>query len=235
MSYRSSHVGRGTDYHQTFSALPRRAVLWRIEQDLLPALVQAHFDRPPTHLDFACGTGRFLGLLQPHVASSTGVDIAASMLEEAGRNAPGAELIEADLTANDKLGDRQFDLITAFRFFPNAEPELRSAVMKVLVRHLAPGGRIVFNNHCTDASFYARGRALLRRPPGPLMRRTEVDALLAECGLNASEVRYLGVLPLTDYRHPFPRGLAERAERVLSHAPGVSLLAEEAIYVCAKA
>ena len=93
------------------------------------AVLRDHAPRTPlVHLDFACGTGRILEYFAGRVDSSTGVDVSDSMMEVAGRWPPKAELIEADLTQNDVLGDRRFNLITAFRFFPNAEPELRQAV-----------------------------------------------------------------------------------------------------------
>ena len=45
-----------------------------------------------------------------------------------------ATLVEGDLTREPLLGERRFDLVTAFRFFPNAEPALRRDVMAALVR-----------------------------------------------------------------------------------------------------
>ncbi len=65
------------------------------------------------------------------------------MFEHAIKNSPDVTFIEADLTQNDILENRQFDLITTFRFFPNAESELRDQVMKKLVKHLDVNGLII--------------------------------------------------------------------------------------------
>ena len=73
-----------------------------------------------------------MSYLEDRTKSAVGVDLSPSMLEVARKNKRSAEIIEADLTRSDVLGDRKFNLITAFRFFPNAEAELRSEAMQVL-------------------------------------------------------------------------------------------------------
>ena len=89
-------------------------MVWRLEQRALDRMLRDRL-APGTvkHLDFACGTGRILEHFLPRVASATGVDVSASMMKVAAQVAPGAELIEADLTKADVLGERTFDLITA--------------------------------------------------------------------------------------------------------------------------
>ena len=164
--YTDRHKGRGPDYHATFSpdVNPYRSMVWRLEQRALNDILRNHLvPGKIAHLDFACGTGRILEHFQGNVASATGVDVSSSMMEIARKVAPGAELIEADLTQRDVLGERRFDLITAFRFFPNAEPELRRAVSSVLARHLASQGVLVFNNHKNRNSLPRRISRLLRQ------------------------------------------------------------------------
>ena len=120
-SYRESHLHKGWGYHTTFSSLRYRATIWRLEQRLLFEIVRDNFPtEPPRYLDFACGTGRILGHLAPYCESALGVDVSASMLDVARRKVKRAEIIEADLTRDDRLCGQEFDLITAFRFFPNA-------------------------------------------------------------------------------------------------------------------
>ena len=127
-SYRDSHLTKGMDYHSNFQQNPRRKLLWDIERGILDQIFKHHFSgRQVEHLDFACGTGRILAFMQPRVSSSTGVDVSTAMLEVARAATPNAQIIHADLTRESALGDRKFDLITAFRFFSNAEPKLRTA------------------------------------------------------------------------------------------------------------
>ena len=238
MGYTDSHKGKGSNYHQTFApeVNPHRAMLWRLERRALDEILRHHLvPGKAAHLDFACGTGRILGHLRRQVASATGVDVSTSMMEVARDVAQGAELIEADLTQRDVLGERQFDLITAFRFFPNAEPELRRAVLRVLARHLAPRGVLVFNNHKNRNSLTRRiSRFLGREAPGRTMTHAEVQTLVAEAGLRIVEVVPLASLPFSENHLGIPVPLLELVERGLSGRRVLTGIAQDVIYVCGR-
>ena len=239
MGYTESHKTKGRDYHETFAAQvnPHRAMLWRLEQRALDRIVQDHLGSGNvTHLDFACGTGRVMGHFVGRVSSCTGVDVSPSMMAVAREVAPGAELIEADLTTQDVLGTRLFDLITAFRFFPNAEPELRQAVVKVLARHLSPRGVLVFNNHKNRNSLPGRiSRFLGRAEPGPSMTHAEVRELVTSGGLRIVETVPLASLPFSENHLILPIPLLEAMERGISGIPALTGIAQDVVYVCSKA
>ena len=125
-SYRESHKNKGIDYHQLFDINPRRRLIWSLEKKFISEVIsQLPQSSKLTHLDFACGTGRWLNFIKQYTGCSVGVDISSSMLEVARKNNQDLEIFEGDITQMDILGNRKFDIITAFRFFPNAEPELR--------------------------------------------------------------------------------------------------------------
>jgi predicted TPR repeat methyltransferase len=169
------------------------------------------------------------------VASSTGVDVSQSMMEVARSSAPDAELIEADLTQHDVLGDRTFDLITAFRFFPNAENELREGVFRALGRHLAPGGVLIFNNHKNRDSL--RGRFARLRGRGSAtgtMTHADAERILPLAGLRVLRMTPVASLPLSEKHVLFPVALAEPLERMLSSLP-VTPFAQDILYVCGRA
>lgn len=233
-TYRESHQQKGAEYHSEFQRNPRRRLLWRIEQQALDLILNGCPNaESATHLDFACGTGRVLKYVEPRVASSTGVDISPSMLAVAAQTSPHSTLIEADLTRNDPLGDRQFDIITAFRFFPNAERELRVAAIEVLARHLTPEGRLVFNNHRSTHSLRKRmvrwATAGRRGVSG--MSPDDVLPLIRSAGLNVERTYHAGVVPEAEQLLLRPRVLVSAAERVCSKLP-LSAWAEDVIYVC---
>jgi SAM-dependent methyltransferase len=239
LRYTDRHKGRGPEYHESFSpeVNPYRAMAWRLEQRALDGILRHHLaSEKPTHLDFACGTGRVLEYFAGQVSSSTGVDVSASMMEVAREVAPEAELLEADLTQQDVLGDRHFDLITAFRFFPNAEPELRQAVFSVLARHLSPHGVLVFNNHKNRNSLRARiarlrGRGVTRGT----MTHAEVEVLLPQAGLRILEVIPVASLPLSEKHVFLPVRLVEPMERMIGRCSPLAGLAQDIIYVCGRA
>jgi SAM-dependent methyltransferase len=239
LPYSERHQTRGTDYHQSFFSdrNPFRAMMWRLEQEALSEIVRDHpRGAALTLLDFACGTGRILGHLKARVASATGVDIAPSMLEVARTVAPEAEIIQADLNQQDVLGEREFDLVTAFRFFPNAEPELRRSVLLILARHLAPDGWLVFNNHKNRDSLTRRiSRALGREVAAGTMSHADVEALLKLAGLRVVKVVPLGTLPASDRHRILPFWMLEHVEHWLSRTSAVAGLAQDVIYVCRRA
>ena len=236
--YRSSHLEEGEDYHAKFEEQVYRALIWSLEREALEALIAARPDAGQTRLlDFACGTGRVLGALARHAGTATGVDISASMLAVAKRVAPGTELICADLTRESPLKDRQFDVITAFRFFPNAEPALREDAMGVLARLLAPGGSIIINNHRRAGSSKHRLRKLRARlgiakaKDLHTMSDAEVSGLAARHGLVVNSVRTLGFLPVLKERRPLlPRGILLRLERRAARLQWLEELGSHRIY-----
>lgn len=236
--YTNRHKGRGPDYHDSFSPEVNayRAMVWRLEQRVLNQILDKHLGHEGiAHLDFACGTGRILGHFLAKVSSATGVDVSSSMMEIARQVAPGSELIEADLTQNDVLGERQFDLITAFRFFPNAEPDLRLAAFRTLSRHLAPRGILVFNNHKNRNSLARRiSRLLGREVAKGTMTHSEVEALVAAAGLRIVEVIPLAILPVTQNHSILPIFILEPVEQWIGGLSSVAPVAQDIVYVCAR-
>ena len=235
--YRDSHTSehKPEKYDRAFQENPLKAVLWSLEKRFLKSILRRFFrGRRIEHLDFACGTGRILAFLEARVSVSVGVDLSSGMLDRARSKVRGADLFEADLTRDDVLGDRRFDLITAFRFFPNAQPELRSEVMRLLVHHLRPGGHIVFNNHKNDGSMRNRLLRVLGRRIPRGMTHGEVDELVGNAGLRTDVVYHAGLLVVPERLH-LPRRPHIAIERVVSAIGPLQRLCQDLVYVCSRA
>lgn len=240
--YRSSHVGTGLDYHEKFMRGPYRSVIWDLEQERLLEILQryrADLSAGLKHLDFACGTGRVLKLFETLVDASTGIDVSESMLEVANANLTRSEIVQADITRDAVLTERQFELITAFRFFPNAEPQLRDEVMQELVSRLSANGVLIFNNHirCTGSKLRLR-RFLLRwfgKGRGKIfhcMSDQEVAELAERFGLKILEEHSLAFLPVLKEKRPLlPRSFLRGLERTALGRPGLAGYANMRIYV----
>jgi SAM-dependent methyltransferase len=225
---------KGWDYHTTFSNMPCRRVMWELEKTTLSMLVSRLYSAPPRLLDFACGTGRIAAHLEPACASVTGIDISAPMLEVARNNLPRGELICADVTRSDALGGRLFDLITAFRFFPNAEPSLRADVIQQLGTRLAEGGFLIMNNHKNSSSLMLKVARLVGRGDPHNMSEEEVITLIEQSGLRVREAIGLGYLNWTDRWMLRPLGLALLVEKGLRNLGPIRHLAQNTIYVCSR-
>lgn len=239
--YRNAHHGKGSDYHKSFAANVHRSVMWEIEQRILLDLLSAHFREPEqvNMLDFACGSGRVLQLLESHVGSATGVDVTESMLKVAGEVTKRSRLIHSDITRSNELDAERFDLITAFRFFPNAEPSLRTDAMAKLASLLAPGGILIFNNHIRTGSMRHRAR-LAKAKQGRLKSRKELHSmsddeaaeLLARHGLSIIDERHTGVLPIIRDKKPkLPRYVLRSVERMAARVKPLANIAAYKIYV----
>ena len=200
ISYKESHkyAGKGAEYETHYQTEAWERFLWSREQEIILKILDKYLaDRDIDLLDFACGTGRITGILEDRVKTSTGVDVSGSMLAIANKKLERTEIIEADITAENVLKGRKFNLITAFRFFLNAEPELRSAAIKALVELLGEDGYFVFNNHHSLGSPWIKllyGRHLRRNPEGifNVMSIEQMNNLVEGVGLEIVEIYPVG-------------------------------------------
>ena len=233
--YRRSHIlpNKGRLYHAGFTDNPYRNMIWQFEKRILDNITKTLFaDGIIQHLDFACGTGRVLSYLMGRASTSVGVDLSPSMLEVARKNSRTAEIIEADLTRSDVLGDRKFNLITAFRFFPNAEANLRTEAMQVLSRHLDDNGYLVFNNHKNTGSTRNRLARFFGRRGYKGMSIVEAKALLAENDLEIVKIYHLCVFPASDKHMLFPLFLLRYIEGILARISVLCNFGENLVFVC---
>ena len=166
--------GAGDDYAEQYAERFRRLAARGSggvhgEADLLAELVPA----PARVLDAGCGTGRVAIRLHELGYQVVGVDVDASMLAMARRDAPDLEWHEADLATFD-LGST-FDLVAvAGNTVPLLEPGTLPAAATRLAEHVGGDGRLV-------CGFGLDGEHLPRGcPVTPL---SDVDDAFAVAGL----------------------------------------------------
>ncbi len=241
-SYRESHAmpGKGEQYDAYYETDPWQAFVWRQEQLCIQELLTEYLgDRDVRLLDFACGSGRITRFLETRVASCTGVDVSDPMLEVARQKLERTELIKADLTRENPLQGRRFDLITAFRFFTNAEDDLRRSVIDVLPDHLEDDGFLLFNNHHIPSSMFYRSSDIIARLRGStressvrMMTLDETLSLVESAGLKPVAMRHVGFLHLP--RVSFPNGLVESAERMARRVGWMRQRCENVLVLCSR-
>ena len=234
-NYRESHLqpGKGQSYHAVFSDDSYRNMVWKFEKDILDHILTVFFKNSEIHhFDFACGTGRILSYLEDRTRIAVGVDLSPSMLEVARKNSRTAEIIEADITRSNVLGDRKFNLITAFRFFPNAEAKLRMEAMQALSKHLDDNGYLVFNNHKNTGSTRNRLARLFGRRGYKGMSIAEAKELLAETGLEIVKIHPLCVFPASEKHRLLPLFLLRPLNALLDKCRLFQSLGENLIFVC---
>lgn len=234
--YRCSHINKGDDYHAKFSNVPYRRVHWNHEKMVLIGWMERHHEKGEgRYLDFACGTGRICGLLESYFNECYGVDVSASMLEVARHNVKKTILIQADITKNEIFNNKQFDLITAFRFFPNAQEILRREALIAIRSLLKDDGVFIFNNHKNERSILVRMLKLRHRNMQYVgMSHETVEQMVNDAGMTITETFHYGILPAPETWRRLPWGAIDLQERVLSRFQLFREFAQNIIYVCAK-
>jgi len=152
--YRYSHQSEdyGKNYDKMYAQDYYSAQWNYIEAPILLAELRAlQVQGKRTYLDFACGTGRILKETEDIFESTTGIDISEQMAMEAERLCKKSHIIyPRDITASPL--DQNFDVITSFRFFLNAQPDLRASVLDALAKMQVSGGNLIINVHVNPTS-----------------------------------------------------------------------------------
>jgi len=229
--YRESHrdPSKPAQYDpKFFEAGTTLNLFWEIERTIISELLAGMNPRPQRALDFACGTGRVLSLLEELVPETVGVDISAPMLEIARKRCAGSRIIEADLTNDPDRVEGRFDVVSTFRFLLNAQPELRAAVLQRLRALLADQGLLVVNFHLNPRSltgFYMDTAVRLRKQRHCTLTLRQADQILRENGFEPVSVRGYGYLFHRTLRVPLPSviGPIERRLAEWNPAPGLAL------------
>lgn len=232
-SYTDSHKkhGKGVSYNEHYATNPWRRFLWYREQLALNDLVDEFFKKQDIRLlDFGCGTGRIVGFLEDRVTEAVAVDVSQSMLEKAREKLTRTELIQADITKENVLKGRKFNLITAFRFFLNAEPELRQAALKALVPLLDKDGYFVFNNHRNQTSPLARFKYKRSHKKRNFMSMQEARDMVGEARLEIIKIYPVGFLPL--YKIKLPYVLNNAIDSIATKFAFLQDYSESPIMVC---
>ena len=235
--YRHSHLQRGVTYDAALAADPFDTYMAQLERAYLLEVIPSLFPvTRPRYLDFACGTGRITEAVAPLCAEAVGVDVSPSMLAEARGKCPSVKFVESDLTKS-QLDLGSFDLVTSFRFFGNAQQDLRVAVLRALHRLLRPNGYLIINSHRNPQSVAALLHAVTGGGnQGMDLNYFKLKRLLGACGFEVVRSRPVGVWM---YRYKLMQGTGgeatrfQRRESIFQH-PIFTPFAPDAVLVARK-
>lgn len=202
--YRASHAtaGSGRCYIKTYE-VGYYADLWRrIEGPLLEQLLlRLSKQGRNSCLDFACGTGRITAVVERYFERCHAIDVSDEMLSIARSSCSRAVLERRDVTQQPMTAT--FDVITAFRFFLNAEPTLRRAVLREFRRMITDNGRIVINVHVNRTSLlgvlYRMRNWMLGRTVANTIGHRELRQLIEEADFCIEQTYWYGLYPRTGW------------------------------------
>lgn len=236
-SYVFSHMdpAKGADYDRLYRTDPWHMYAWQREQATLLRILADNY--PGQHiklLDFACGTARITSFLEDKVEEAVGVDVSGSMLAVAKEKVKRTKLLQANLLEDNVLDGQKFNLITAFRFFPNAEPELRNAALKVLTSLLSEDSCLVLNNHINQRSmfhvYYRLKNTIAKGSYWPTFSMRDCREMLLRCNLEITRIYSVGFLRTPHYR--LPQTLMLRADDLGGCSSWLASYSESPIIVC---
>lgn len=107
---------------------------------------------PGPALDFGCGLGRLTQALTRRLGEADGVDIAPSMIEQAGRNNRYGDRCRYHVNQRDDLAafpDGRFAFVYSAHVLQHMEPRYAAGYVREFVRVLKPGGLAAFQI-CTE-------------------------------------------------------------------------------------
>jgi 2-polyprenyl-3-methyl-5-hydroxy-6-metoxy-1,4-benzoquinol methylase len=190
--------------------------------------------RDNKYLDFACGSGRVICVLEKYFSKSLGIDISKEMVLLAKKRCKRSKFRVADITKNKISLAYQPDIITSFRFFLHAQPLLREEVFFRLSKVLAEDGRIILNIHGNKYSFhgiYALLSRLSGRPIASLSYR-EVKGLCNRNNLKIKKIYGFGFLPRF-MKKVLGAKLYRRFDDYLKDTP-LKIFGFSVVYICEK-
>jgi predicted TPR repeat methyltransferase len=164
MSYKHSHTGKDFAEHYDANIGSKfESRIYDIEKEVLAEMLEQFFqDHSISVMDFASGTGRMTSFIGEKYPNIVGYDISDDMIEVAKKKFRDIAFYKRDI-AEENISER-FDLITAFRFFLNAEAPLKKLIFEKLNGLLKNEGYLLFNIHMNSCSllfFMSRLKYLL--------------------------------------------------------------------------
>lgn len=201
-NYSTSHLHAGEPYQARFRDRPGRAFMWLMEQDLIKDIFSGL--APGRALDFATGTGRIASELEKCLPECElhGIDISDDMLAMARTKCRRVAFHAMDgRLALSEFGREAFDVVSAFRFFPNADPQLREDAAEQIAELTRHGGYVVLNNHRNFwSTSYIAMRAARNTSGNYGSRNADIEHLFLKRGFVRVRKYSLGVWPQTDFR-----------------------------------
>ena len=160
-NYTLSHssLGYGKRYSLTYYK-GYYFIQWnKLEKPILFDILSKHAsDKNSSILDFACGTGRILlAMKNTGYKNLTGIDVSEEMLNQGRLADTSLNLIQTDIATEDtSCYLNSFDVITSFRFFTNADKDLKLKVLPKLGQFIKPKGILIVNFHQNSSSILGK-------------------------------------------------------------------------------
>lgn len=137
------HTGHAEPFYYCFD---QQARLHAIETLIAQAAIPKE-----QALDFGCGSGDFVALLQNHFNTVCAYDISDVMIRQVRRRFPQSTVLASDVL-NDLLANRRFDLILSVTVLQTFHVQELDQALAVLAAHLSEQGLFIAMEFFTTAA-----------------------------------------------------------------------------------
>jgi hypothetical protein len=211
-NYSDSHKSKGMGYEKSFEILAPRKVQWNQEKEILRRILDK-LEKNINILDIATGTGRIAGFVKDSLnsASVMGIDNSTSMLKIAKGRFNSVDFRLADFRSQN-IHYKNFDLITAFRFFGKADYDLIESTANFIDLNSKTGTILVLNNHNSDNSISKVIFSFFKRELYQTRSDKEIVNLMLRSNFKTIDRFSIGVTLQTGERFYFGRYLSQVIE-----------------------
>jgi len=180
--YRFSHLKKSESYDESMVQNPWNSYMTKREQEICQKLVNKFFpNKMNCYIDFACGTGRHTVVFEKFAMNSYGIDVSQPMISLAKSKCQNTKFIINDITV-EPLDLPKANLITAFRFFGNAQTELRLSVLNSLNKLLSDDGYLIINNHRNPNDLKSKIQKIIGKKTKKNFSPNELKKLMEQSG-----------------------------------------------------
>lgn len=235
-------------YKKLYSPGTYAYCIWELEKEILKKIFAKLQNKAKGNLllDFACGTGRVAQFIAEQFPNLHvyGIDISKSMINIAKNNLKQSKIHNLEYHVGDMISHpnkfkelKNVQYITAFRFFLNAEPQLREAALSAF-RKLNDQHFLIFNIHALVPSLIYLEHTIerikrLRNPerkyPLNKLSHIQVKRLLARHGYKIEQF-----IPVTWFIPRLYRWIAKnhcKRLKMLNSSFLLRLIPTQAIYI----
>jgi ubiquinone/menaquinone biosynthesis C-methylase UbiE len=211
--------------------------IWQLQIPVLLRLIRSSKKNtePVKLLDFACGTGRILSLVESKVDQSDGIDVSSAMTEFARTKCEKSNFYVGNILDQPNILVENYDVITCFRFLLNTEPDNRIKILKELRKRLiAKNGILIANIHGNTYSIRSLAllyRRIVHKEQHIQMSRKEIHQMFQLSGFRILSEEGFGILPPVVYRTPL-KTIAKWIDKQSNEVSFLKLFSVDLLYVC---
>lgn len=238
MSYKDSHKWKDFAENYDKSICNKfESRIYQIENEILLEYIKKFFkDQNINIMDFACGTWRITSLLFSEYKNIAWYDISENMLNIAKNKYPQIKFYKKDIADTITENIEKFDCITSFRFFLNAEYELKKDILLSLKKYLKKNGIIIFNIHMNKYSIpfwlsKMKYALWLTKIEQNWMSYSEVKKMLAETGFKIIDAKWYSFFLWNPLLTCLPFWFLYFLDSLLSKIKFLKYLSKDIIYI----